>query len=170
MEGPSRAPSIGEAEDDDTVLANSEFLTRQEVLERRARRLRRLAKCYRAHYWLLMEDVRRKHREFYWKYGKSPYRIEEDDVDERENGVVSVNVNNNLRINGGNLDSSRSKLGLGFGGSYSTCSVTKCVRKSMALTKYCVEHILLDTKQMLYKRCIYPQKRSFLFYLVLMIY
>lgn len=159
MEGPSEPPSISEPDEDDTALANSEFLTRQEVLKRRSRRLSRLAKCYRDHYWSLMEELKRKHREYYWKFGKSPFR-EEDEV---ENGAIGVFVNNSIdndnnRIHHNDNDkivTSSGDLGLELGieGSFNRCAFPGCNSKAMALTRYCHPHILSDTNQKLYKGC-----------------
>ncbi|KAF7130196.1 hypothetical protein RHSIM_Rhsim10G0189600 [Rhododendron simsii] len=56
------------------ALSRSEFLTRQEVLKRRLRRRKRLAKVYGDHYWSMMENVKIKFREYYWVYGKSLFK------------------------------------------------------------------------------------------------
>ncbi|XP_021772288.1 uncharacterized protein LOC110736387 [Chenopodium quinoa] len=149
--------------DEDSLLANSRFLTRQEVLKRRVRRLRRLADCYRDHYWSLMEEVRRKHREYYWMYGKGPCREEDDEAEERENGVGTSNAMNGNGVNGnGNSENGGSgdKLGVEYGRSFSWCSYSGCGGKAMALTRFCILHIMSDSKQVLYKKCKYPQLRD----------
>ncbi|CAO2837484.1 unnamed protein product [Amaranthus hypochondriacus] len=139
-------------QDEDAILSKSEFLTRDEVLKRRVRRLRRLSKFYRDYYWLLMEDVRIKHREYVWKYGKSPCIEENGDVVvvKRENGDIGDEVLDNNVDNG-------DKLGLGSDVNFKRCAFSACSAKAMALTNYCVAHIVIDTKQVLYKRCKSPQ-------------
>ncbi|KAG6416147.1 hypothetical protein SASPL_123571 [Salvia splendens] len=64
----------------DAALSKSEFLTRPEVIELRGRRVKQLAQIYRDQYWLLMEELKLKYREYYWEYGKSPFvqRINSD--------------------------------------------------------------------------------------------
>ena len=154
-------PATDYDQDEDAILSNSEFLTRDEVLKRRVRRLRRLSKFYRDCYWLLMEDVRIKHREYVWKYGKSPCIEENGDVIvvKRENGDIGDEVLDNNVDNG-------DKLGLGSDVNFKRCAFSACSAKAMALTNYCVAHIVMDTKQVLYKRCKSPQtvlKRFFSF-------
>ncbi|XP_027359502.1 INO80 complex subunit D-like [Abrus precatorius] len=115
----------------DAALANSRFLTREEVLRRRLRRLKQLSRCYRGHYWALMEELKSKYREYYWTYGKSPFKEDHADSDnENPNGVVS-----------------------GVGDDIVRCRFGGCKTKAMALTKYCHAHILSDSKQMLYQGC-----------------
>ncbi|KAL0452248.1 UNVERIFIED_CONTAM: hypothetical protein Slati_1202900 [Sesamum latifolium] len=69
----------------DAALSKSEFLTRPEVINRRARRVKQLARIYRDHYWALMEELKLKYREYYWEYGKSPF------VDDEENEKMNSN-------------------------------------------------------------------------------
>ncbi|XP_072963817.1 uncharacterized protein [Typha angustifolia] len=136
-----------EGSEEDAALRSAAFLTREEVLRRRSRRLRQLAACYRRHYWALVEEVRVKHRDYYWEYGKSP--TEEAAVEEEEeNGE-------------GNL------LGLGFGengglkkGERRRCALSGCKSKAMPLTRYCHPHILSDPKQTLYKACTFVIKSA----------
>ncbi|KAG2267245.1 hypothetical protein Bca52824_061800 [Brassica carinata] len=59
---------------EDQILGPSTHLTRPELLRRRSHNLKQLAKCYRDHYWALMEDLKAQHREYYWKYGVSPFK------------------------------------------------------------------------------------------------
>ncbi|KAH9606741.1 hypothetical protein KSS87_009524 [Heliosperma pusillum] len=165
--GPS---SVTDSDIEDSFLSKSEYLTRKELMKRRANRLSRLARCYRDHYWLLMEDVRRKHRDFIWRYGRDFYK-EEYDVVDGENGVVLADdVNNNNNNNNSNQVSRRirandvnngGKLGLEIGeGSLNYCSFPSCKSKAMALTSYCHSHILSDSKQVLYTRCQFALKCS----------
>ncbi|KAJ8426385.1 hypothetical protein Cgig2_000580 [Carnegiea gigantea] len=135
-------PALVDSNDEDALLANSEVLTREEVLRRKARLARLHAKLLRKFFWYLMEDLRRKHREYYWNFGKSPFL--EDEVEKKETGFLAGNVNlsNGDHGNGsgdGDVDGSDGKLGLGFPGK---CLVDGCASKAMPLTKYCHPHIL----------------------------
>ncbi|XAR69586.1 hypothetical protein NMG60_11001236 [Bertholletia excelsa] len=144
--------------EEDLALSGSEYLTRQEVLKRRSRRLKQLAKIYREHYWSLMEELKVKYREYYWDYGKSPF-VEGDenreDLNRKNNSAPATNnAEDNQNING--------KLGLGVGqnANANRCEVHGCKMKAMALTRFCHSHILSDGKQKLYKGCTYVTKSS----------
>ncbi|KAJ8428701.1 hypothetical protein Cgig2_018481 [Carnegiea gigantea] len=167
---------------EDTSLSKSSVLTKQELLRRRLHRLRQLSKVYKDHYWALMEDLRAQYREYYWKYGVSPYKEE----DERESGggagerelAAGFNVegcgetnNNGVSVVGGNGGGNGGgKLGLGFGESMSLpevrlsgnnrCAFVGCKLKAMALTSFCHLHILSDPEQKLYKACNFVIKSS----------
>jgi len=127
-----------------------------------------------------VEDLRVQYREYYWRYGVSPYKEE----DERESGGGErelgggFNVegcgetnNNSVSVVGGN---GGGKLGLGFGDSISMpevklggnnrCAFVGCKLKAMALTSFCHLHILSDPEQKLYKACNFVIKR-FLFFI-----
>lgn len=142
--------------EEDSVLAKSEVLSREEVLKRRSRRVKQLARCYKAHYWSLMEELRVKYREYYWKYGKSPYKEDKDPemvgaANRTEGTGESVNNVANS-VDNSNVSSSN-QLGLGL------CAVGGCKSKAMAMTRFCHPHILSDSKQKLYKACTYAIKR-----------
>nr|KYP53507.1 hypothetical protein KK1_024645 [Cajanus cajan] len=127
-----------EGGDDDAALANSRVLTREEVIRRRLRRVEQLGRCYRAHYWALMEELRSKYRDYCWTYGKNPFKEDRADSDNNNN-----NNNNNDNPNGvvaGGDDNVR-------------CRFSGCKSRAMALTKYCHLHILSDSKQKLYQGC-----------------
>ncbi|KAJ4955627.1 hypothetical protein NE237_012410 [Protea cynaroides] len=137
-----------------SILCDSEFLTREEVIRRRSRRVKQLARFYKNHYWALMEKLRVKYREYYWKHGKSPFKEEEA----KENGGSGVASGVE-----GSGDNNRSNLGIGENtsdGKNSRCAFAGCKAKAMALTNYCHPHILSDSKQMLYKACKYVVKSS----------
>ncbi|CAK9149098.1 unnamed protein product [Ilex paraguariensis] len=129
----------------DSVLSRSEFLTREEVLKRRSRRVKQLAKIYRDQYWALMEELKLKYREYYWQYGKSPFQEDED----REN---NKNCTQGTAENGNNSNNNEYAV--------NQCGVHGCKAKAMALTKFCHMHILSDAKQKLYKACNYTIKSS----------
>ncbi|GER43207.1 INO80 complex subunit D [Striga asiatica] len=134
----------------DAALSNSEFLTRSEVLNRRSRRVKQLARIYRDHYWALMEELRLKYREYYWDYGKSPFAEDEDDEKvnaHRGDCAALPGENVNLGVNGGGKVSGR-------------CEVHGCKAKAMALTRFCHMHITSDAKQKLYESCTFSIKSS----------
>ncbi|KAK9735839.1 hypothetical protein RND81_04G231900 [Saponaria officinalis] len=145
----SKRLSTTESDPTDSALANSEYLTRQELMKRRASRLRRLANCYKHHYWLLMEDVRRKHREFIWKFGDDLCKQPRYGGVEGANGVVADCAEG--------VDNNGGKLGFD-GGNFNWCSFPNCRSKAMALTSYCHSHILSDSRQVLYTKCQFPHK------------
>ncbi|KAJ3671472.1 hypothetical protein LUZ60_007551 [Juncus effusus] len=65
------SPAItGDAENRSVLKTN--FLNREKVLRRRLFRLRQLSSIYKRHYWSLVEELRTKHRDYYWEFGKSP--------------------------------------------------------------------------------------------------
>lgn len=136
----STAMSIDGAEEDD-ALGSAEFLSREEVLRRRSRRLKQLTRCYRKHYWALMEEIRVKHRDYYWEFGKSP--VEEENA-ASEPGV-GIGEAGSGHADGENGSSSR--------GERKRCVYIGCKSKAMPLTNYCHPHILFDTNQTLYKAC-----------------
>lgn len=170
MLDPSPSSSSGpiriDGSEQDVALSKSELLTRPEVLNRRARRLKQLARIYRDNYWVLMEELKVKYREYYWEYGKSPF-VEDEENEKINSGRVDCtaltaeNSNGNLGVNGGN----------GTSNVASRCGVHGCKVKAMALTRFCHMHILSDAKQKLYKACTFSIKRfvlhcfSFFFFL-----
>ncbi|KAF5759951.1 putative DNA-binding domain, KAT8 regulatory NSL complex subunit 2 [Helianthus annuus] len=143
---PSAMAAATELVDEDLFLSKSELLARDEVLKRRSRRLKQLARVYKDHYWCMMEELKLKYRKYYWEYGKSPYQENNESV---------------VEIEGKNGDDSELGLGLeGVGGELTRCAVHGCKTKAMALTKFCHAHILSDSKQKLYMGCSYVIKSS----------
>ncbi|BAU01771.1 hypothetical protein LR48_Vigan10g190100 [Vigna angularis] len=129
---PSRPVTVDGA-GEDAALAKSRFLTRKEVLQRRLRRVRQLTRCYRTHYWALMEELRSKYRDYSWTYGKSPFKEDHNEGENNNpNGVIT---------------------GVGGGDDIIRCRFSGCKTKAMAMTKYCHAHILSDSKQKLYQGC-----------------
>ncbi|XP_050206160.1 uncharacterized protein LOC126655862 [Mercurialis annua] len=125
----------------DVALSSSSHLTHEELVTRRSRRLKQLSKIYRTHYWALMEELRTKYKEYYWKYGKSPFK-----------------ENNNNNKNNGFGDLNNGKLGFDDQLGIRKCEVNGCEETPMALTKFCYSHILLDSEQKLYKGCTFVAK------------
>ncbi|MFS7996568.1 putative DNA-binding domain, KAT8 regulatory NSL complex subunit 2 [Helianthus anomalus] len=142
---PSAMAAATELVDEDLFLSKSELLARDEVLKRRSRRLKQLARVYKDHYWCMMEELKLKYRKYYWEYGKSPYQENNESV---------------VEIEGKNGDDSELGLGLESGGELTRCAVHGCKTKAMALTKFCHAHILSDSKQKLYMGCSYVIKSS----------
>ncbi|XP_056170918.1 uncharacterized protein LOC115664601 [Syzygium oleosum] len=142
---------------EDSALARASHLTRPEVLRRRSRRLRQLSRCYRDHYWALMEEFKVQYRDFYWKYGESPFKEEnqrvEADGSERDgpNGEgIGENVGNSVV----------GRIEFEARGNNHRCAFVGCKLKAMALTSFCHLHILSDSKQKLYKACSYVIKSA----------
>ncbi|KAL3838515.1 hypothetical protein ACJIZ3_023106 [Penstemon smallii] len=152
--GPSSSSSTSgpiqiDGNENDAALSKSKYLTRTEVLNRRARRVRQLARIYRDHYWGLMEEVKSKFREYCWEYGKSPFA--EDEENEKTNSNCAAVTGENNGNSGVNNNS----------GNFSQrCGVHGCKAKAMALTRFCHMHILSDGKQKLYKACNFSVKSS----------
>ncbi|KAG6513180.1 hypothetical protein ZIOFF_023493 [Zingiber officinale] len=73
-------PQIDDSDDigpgTDAVLLSLEFLSREEVLRRRSRRAKQLARYYRAHYWALVEEVRVKISDYYRSFGIGPLVVD----------------------------------------------------------------------------------------------
>lgn len=148
----NEAASLSSA-DPDALLSKSQLLTREEVLKRRHRRLGQLSRVYRDHYWALMEDLKFKYREYYWKYGKSPYKEDHREKD----------INNNSNLNNGNDGvGAEERVGENGGGSFDVnrCAAAGCKSKAMAVTRFCHLHILFDAKQKLYKGCTFAIRSS----------
>lgn len=138
-------PVTVDGADADAALSKSRFLTREEVLRRRLRRVKQLGRCYRAHYWALMEELRSKYRDYSWTYGKSPFKEghNETDIDYQNGGGVPA---------------------LGGGDDIVRCRFSGCKTKAMALTTYCHSHILSDSKQRLYHGCRAVAKKWVFFF------
>ncbi|URE10856.1 hypothetical protein MUK42_24308 [Musa troglodytarum] len=128
-------PITGAAED--AVLFAAELLSREEVLRRRSRRVKQLARHYKEHYWALVEEVRSKLREYYWSIGVSP--LEVDGLDTAAAAALAEGSGEN--------DDGVAKKGF--------CRISGCKSMAMPLTRYCHGHILCDDRQTLYKPCTY---------------
>ncbi|XWS67332.1 hypothetical protein CRYUN_Cryun05aG0278000 [Craigia yunnanensis] len=80
----------------DVVLSRASHLTRQELLKRRLQHLRLLSRCYRHHYWALMEDLKIHYRDYYWKFGVSPFK--HDHTQEPGGAEIAANPTNNIEF------------------------------------------------------------------------
>ncbi|KAG7990843.1 hypothetical protein I3843_02G044400 [Carya illinoinensis] len=137
---------------EDLALSRASHLTRQQLLRRRSRYLKQLSKSYRGHYWALMEELKIKFREYYWEYGVSPFKQEQQQhVSEREieSGHLEGSGENNNNSNV-NLDLKCNQR----------CVFVGCKLKAMPLTSFCHLHILSDSNQKLYKACGYVIKSA----------
>ncbi|KAK8574205.1 hypothetical protein V6N13_097194 [Hibiscus sabdariffa] len=145
----------------DVALARSTHLTREELLKRRLRHLRQLSRCYRAHYWALMENLKIQYRNYYWKFGISPFKQNaSQDLADDAPVFECPPADNNVHVNNTNTNSnSNSNFGLNFKNNQQ-CSFVGCKLKAMALTRFCHLHILSDSKQKLYKACTYVIKSA----------
>ncbi|CAD5171215.1 unnamed protein product [Musa acuminata subsp. malaccensis] len=148
--GPSAITVDGAGEDQ--CLRRSDALSREEVLRRRSRRVRQLARCYRRQYWALMEEVRVKHRNYYWEYGACPFEVDDGGgADERGRGADGNKENGRAGARDG-------EGGGGKGGERKRCAFAGCKSKVMPMTRFCHPHILADREQTLYKACSYVTK------------
>ncbi|XP_061991666.1 uncharacterized protein LOC133709798 [Rosa rugosa] len=130
---------------EDVVLSSASHLTRQELLRRRSHNLKELTKCYKDHYWGFMEHLKIQYREYYWKYGVSPFK--------EDNNATTTNNNNNngvAAVEGSDDNHNNNRR----------CASVGCKLKAMALTSFCHLHILSDSKQRLYKACNYVIKSA----------
>ncbi|CAG7880430.1 unnamed protein product [Brassica rapa] len=145
---------------EDQLLSRSTHLTRPELLRRRSHNLKQLAKCYRDHYWALMEDLKAQHREYYWRYGVSPFKDEQNQPSKRrrvDGGGESGDAVEGSGDNGANNDGVKVDE---YANSNSGSCMYGCKAKAMPLTKYCQLHILKDSKQKLYTGCTNVIKRA----------
>ncbi|WOL11282.1 INO80 complex subunit D-like isoform X2 [Canna indica] len=154
---------------EDECLRDVGVLSREEVLRRRSRRLKMLSRCYNRHYWALMEDLRGKHRDYYWEHGVSPF--EEDEEEEADGGggrwQAAEENGGGLMVGGSETLRESGRTGgarLGFAerecsgrrsGERKRCAFSGCKSKAMPLTKFCHPHILADKNQTLYKACTF---------------
>ncbi|CAN7039248.1 unnamed protein product [Brassica oleracea var. botrytis] len=153
LPSPSNSPISMSAEDQ--ILGRSTHLTRPELLRRRSHNLKQLAKCYRDHYWALMEDLKAQHREYYWKYGVSPFKEDNHHQNKRrriDGGEVAALEGSGDNDNGVKSDPS-------LKGNCVACG-SGSKSKAMPLTNYCQLHILSDKKQKLYTCCTFVNKRA----------
>ncbi|CAM9000495.1 unnamed protein product [Rhodiola kirilowii] len=141
----------------DVFLSKSTHLTRKEVIRRRLHRMRQLSKCYRAHYWSLMEELRIRYREYCWKFGNSPFekpRVRREEV-ESQMGIEGSGENDE----GGNYHRFV-EFAAAADGNFKQCGYAGCKSKAMALTSFCHLHILSDVNQKLYKACTHVIKSA----------
>ncbi|GAV69919.1 zf-C3Hc3H domain-containing protein [Cephalotus follicularis] len=136
----------------DIALSRATHLTRPELLKRRSS-LKQLSKCYRDHYWALMEDLKIQFRDYYWKYGVSPFKDDpQQNQVQQQKDINSTNSNVPMIEGCGENNNSNNNN--------HRCLFVGCKLKAMALTSFCHLHILSDGKQKLYKPCNYVIKSA----------
>ncbi|XP_031283887.1 INO80 complex subunit D-like [Pistacia vera] len=155
---------------EDMALARASHLTRHQLLRRRAFFLRQLSRCYRDHYWALMEELKIQYKQYYWNFGVSPLKeinnnnSNNNNNDNDDKNIVEgsgENVNNNISnssVNNNNNGNNNNNLNIN--NNNSRCLFVGCKLKAMALTSFCHLHILSDSKQKLYKPCDYVIKSA----------
>uniref|UniRef100_A0A2P2M0Z8 KAT8 regulatory NSL complex subunit 2 n=1 Tax=Rhizophora mucronata TaxID=61149 RepID=A0A2P2M0Z8_RHIMU len=140
----------------DEALSRATHITRKELLKRRSHKLKQLSKCYRNHYWALMEELKLQYRGYYWRYGVSPFKEDQPQTHKqdqgRDFGIQAIGENNKGK--GSNLNWNLELK------NNSQCLFVACKLKAMALTSFCHLHILSDAKQKLYKPCGYVIKSA----------
>ncbi|KAJ6734293.1 hypothetical protein OIU79_001536 [Salix purpurea] len=145
----------------DQVLSSATHITRHELLKRRSYKLKQLSKCFRDHYWaLIMEELKIQYREYYWKYGVSPFKEDhQKQKPQKQGGGVGVLQRENEE-SGANIEViGENNTNVSDLKSNHRCLFVGCKLKAMALTSFCHLHILSDAKQKLYKPCGYVIKR-----------
>lgn len=139
---------------EDAILQNANAMTVEEVLRRRSRRMKQLAKLYKKHYWALMEELRFKYREYYMKTGKSGWKekVEDEAMRERDQHMEG----DERTEPPGSVQQAFSRPENGV--ETAKCEFQGCKSKPMPLCKFCYNHILSDDRQQLYKACSYVVK------------
>ncbi|KAL6865002.1 hypothetical protein ACP4OV_016153 [Aristida adscensionis] len=122
--------------------ATAEALTREEVLRRRRRRAARLAGIYRRLYWSMAEEVRARHRQYFWELGRSPLEAEQPPPPAAVTG-------------GGGGGGEAPRPAAAAVPRRKKCGFTGCKLRAMAMARFCHSHILCDPKQALYKPCAF---------------
>lgn len=135
---------------EDELLKQADALTEEEVVRRRARRVKQLMKLYRMHYWALLEELRSKYRMFYLKNGRSGWREEAEGDRERADFMDTTELGNNDKV-GSKLQDGAEKTA----GDIVRCAFQGCKAKPLALSAFCFNHILSEPNQQLYKPCAY---------------
>uniref|UniRef100_A0A6M2EX95 KANL2-like probable zinc-finger domain-containing protein n=1 Tax=Populus davidiana TaxID=266767 RepID=A0A6M2EX95_9ROSI len=145
---------------EDSALSSPTYLTHLELVTQRSRRYKQLAQIYRTHYWTLMEELKVKHKEYCWKYGKIPYKEDEKNKKRKrdfnnDKDIFELNAKLGIRDGGGEAkEEERGEGGL------RKCLAAGFKAKAMALTRFCNTHILLDSRQKLYKGCTFDIKSA----------
>ncbi|KAJ6860055.1 INO80 complex subunit D-like [Populus alba x Populus x berolinensis] len=149
----------------DQVLSRATHITHQELLKRRSYKLKQLSKCFKDHYWALMEELKIQYREYYWEYGVSPFQEDRQNnllkqEQQKQGGGIGVLERENEE-SGANIEViGENNTNVSDLKSNHRCLFVGCKLKAMALTSFCHLHILSDAKQKLYKPCGYVIKSA----------
>ena len=110
-----------------------------------------------------MEELKIQYREYYWEYGVSPFKEDQNTLQKQEQqkqgGGIGVLERENEE-SGANIEViGENNTNVSDLKSNHRCLFVGCKLKAMALTSFCHLHILSDAKQKLYKPCGYVIKR-----------
>ncbi|KAJ6734291.1 hypothetical protein OIU79_001534 [Salix purpurea] len=145
----------------DQVLSSATHITRHELLKRRSYKLKQLSKCFRDHYWALMEELKIQYREYYWKYGVSPFKEDNQKQEQQKQGGGVGGLQRVNEESGANIEViGENNTNVSDLKSNHRCLFVGCKLKAMALTSFCHLHILSDAKQKLYRPCGYVIKSA----------
>ncbi|KAJ6683256.1 hypothetical protein OIU85_006982, partial [Salix viminalis] len=78
-------PNITQDPSPTTIPSPLSPTLKDQVLSR-ATHITRLSKCFRDHYWALMEELKIQYREYYWKYGVSPFKEDHQKQEQQKQG------------------------------------------------------------------------------------
>lgn len=113
-----------EEEEEEATTTTASTTTQRQLVERRLKRMRELRALYRDQYFVLLEELRRKHRRFELERGHGGSREAESEA-----------------------SLARETLGLP-----KACVVDGCNARPMPCAHHCFAHITLDGEQKLYQR------------------
>lgn len=120
-------------------------LALEEVIERRMKRIRKLVRLYRSQYWALIEEMRAKHRKFYLRTGRGGWR---EEADTEAGGALALGFPGSGRQEPHAPDKpANATLHCAASG--------PCLAKPLALSVFCLDHILLEPRQRLYNPCAF---------------
>lgn len=149
---------VGTTEDE--ILKRTDTLTVEEVVSRRARRVRQLMKLYRAQYWGLLEEMRSKYRRFYLRHGKSGWRHDIDggnsqraDAGEATVGVIEGKIPDTP----GAMKEPHAPEKAGS--ETLRCGAQGCQSKPLLLSVFCYQHVVHEPRQRLYRPCSFVTRR-----------
>jgi hypothetical protein len=117
-------PKEEEEEEEEAATTTASTTTQRQLVERRLKRMRELRALYRDQYFVLLEELRRKHRRFELERGHGGSREAESEA-----------------------SLARETLGLP-----KACVVDGCNARPMPCAHHCFAHITLDGEQKLYQR------------------
>ena len=107
-----------------------------------------------------MEELKIQYREYYWKYGVSPFKEDNQKHEQQKQGGGVGILQRENEENGANIEViGENNTNVSDLKSNHRCLFVGCKLKAMALTSFCHLHILSDAKQKLYKPCGYVIKR-----------
>jgi hypothetical protein len=133
-------------------LHRATALTHEQLLRRRASRLRHLLSIYRSQYWGLLEEMRSKYRRFYLRHGKSGWR--------RDQGPAPAPDPDRPAPGPSAGEMKQPHAPETPGSELSRCGAQGCFAKPLLLSSYCYTHILQEPRQRLYKPCSFIVRRS----------